>query len=380
MTTPNELLTLPAYRRALAVRDLTDPGQGPHALQLLVQAAIDALSRAWSVPYLLHRCNPVIPIEDNYDRLGYPPEGVARDARYTRYVSERLLLRTQTSALIPDALRRLRLTEEQPDWLVACPGIVYRRDEIDRQHSGEPHQLDLWRVTRGPALRTADLEAMICALVGALLPGHRCRTTAAQHPYTVDGLQIDVECGNAWVEIGECGLAHPHVLCGANLPVPPHSGLALGLGLDRILMLRKGVPDIRLLRAADAHIASQMLDLEPYRAVSHQPPITRDLSLMVPQNMSKEEMGDLVRSALGDRATSVEVIEIRSETSYAELPPLAVARMGALPGQKNVLLRLVLRDLERTLTHSEANRLRDTVYRVLHAGERQELAVCSAAD
>jgi phenylalanyl-tRNA synthetase alpha chain len=369
------LISLAAYRDAVGLRDLTDPGQGEHALQLLVRGAIGALCKAWGVPCLVQRGNPVIPIEDNYDRLGYPPDGAARDARYTRYVSERLLLRTQTSALVPEALRRLELSEAQADWLIACPGLVYRRDEIDRQHCGEPHQLDLWRVRRGAPLGSSELEEMIATLVSALLPGVAYRTTNAQHPYTTAGLQIDVEVRGDWVEIGECGLAHPHVLRGAGLAVPQHSGLALGLGLDRVLMLRKGIGDIRLLRTADARVASQMLDLKPYRAVSHMPPVTRDLSLMVADELSKEELGDLVRQALGARAAAVELIEVRGETAYAELPSQAVARMGARAGQKNLLLRVVLRDLERTLTHAEANALRNTIYRALHAGEREELAL-----
>jgi phenylalanyl-tRNA synthetase alpha chain len=95
-----QLVSLSAYREAVGLRDLSDPAQGPHALQLLVRAAVEALRAARRVPCLVWRANPVIPIEDNYDKLGYPPDGVARDARYTRYVSERLLLRTQTSAVV----------------------------------------------------------------------------------------------------------------------------------------------------------------------------------------------------------------------------------------------------------------------------------------
>lgn len=377
---PHRQLSLAEYRRAVAIRDLTDPGQGPHALQHLVQAALDALSSAWHVPTRVWRSNPVIPIEDNYDRLGYPPDGAARDARYTRYVSERLLLRTQTSAMIPGALERLPIDDAAPDWLIACPGLVYRRDEIDRMHSGEPHQLDLWRVRRGAPLTGADLQAMIARLLAALLPGLEHRSQPASHPYTVDGLQIDVRYGAEWVEVGECGMAHPRVLAGAARPSPPHSGLALGLGLDRILMLRKSIPDIRLLRASDPRIASQMLDLTPYRAVSHMPAVTRDLSVMVPDDLSMEELGDRVRVALGEGATAVEALELRSQTPYADLPAQAVQRMGALPGQKNVLLRVVLRDLERSLTHAEANLLRDAIYRAVHEGEREELAAAGRSN
>jgi phenylalanyl-tRNA synthetase alpha chain len=129
-----------------------------------------------------------------------------------------------------------------------------------------------------------------------------------------------------------------------------------------------------LLRAADPRIASQMLDLEPYRAVSHMPAVTRDLSLMVAEDLSMEEVGDRIRVALGERAVAVEALQRRAETPYAELPPQAIARMGASPGQKNLLLRVVLRDLERSLTHAEANTLRDTIYRALHVGQREELA------
>jgi phenylalanyl-tRNA synthetase alpha chain len=219
---------------------------------------------------------------------------------------------------------------------------------------------------------------MIAVLLAAILPGLPYRSVPAQHPYTLDGLQIDVRYAGEWVEVGECGLAHPHVLVGAGRPCPPHSGLALGVGLDRVLMLRKGIPDIRLLRATDPRIASQMLDLAPYRAVSHMPAVTRDLSLMVAEDLSMEEVGDRIRVALGDRAVAVEALERRSETAYAELPPQAIERMGAMPGQKNLLLRVVLRDLERSLTHAEANALRDAVYRTLHMGTRQELAAASS--
>jgi len=371
---PGAILSLAAYREAVGLRDLTDEGQGPHALQLLVRAATTALSEAWGVPCLVHRANPVIPIEDNYDRLGYPPEGVARDARYTRYVSERLLLRTQTSAMVPDALRRLELSEARSDWLLACPGMVYRRDEIDRQHCGEPHQLDLWRVRRGPELGSEELSQMIALLVSALLPGARYRTTAARHPYTLDGRQIDVELGGDWVEIGECGRTHPRVLRGAGLAVPPHSGLALGLGLDRILMLRKGIPDIRLLRSRDPRIAAQMRDLEPYRSVSAMPPVRRDLSLCVDAGCDAEVLGDRIRNALRDDACAIEELAILSETPYADLPAQAVLRMGMRPGQKNVLVRLVIRDYERTLTDREANRLRNRAYDAVHEGSRREVA------
>lgn len=367
------ILSAEELRRTLSVRDLTDPTSGPHALQQLIEATLEALRQAWGCAVRVHRQSPIVSIADNYDRLHYPPEGAARDARYTRYVCDTALLRTQTSAMIPGLLRQL--AEAPPeDVLLACPGLVYRRDCIDRLHTGEPHQMDLWRVRRGAPLGVADLRGMIETIVRALLPERELRVEPARHPYTTDGLQIDVRDGEQWVEIGECGLALPALLAESGLEPGRTTGLAMGLGLDRILMLRKGLEDIRLLRSADPRIASQMLDLEPYRPVSSMPAVRRDLSLVLAEEDTPEELGDAVRAALGERAELVESVEVRSETPYRELPAAAVARLGIAPGQKNVLLRVVLRALGRTLTHEECNVLRDDIYAALHQGSSWEWA------
>jgi phenylalanyl-tRNA synthetase alpha chain len=354
------VLSAEEVRRALSIRDLSDPAQGSHALQRLVEDALTALRGAWGCAVVVDRPSPIVTVADNYDRLHYPAQGVARDARYTRYVCDGALLRTQTSAAIPALLRRLaREQAPPPEVLLACPGLVYRRDCLDRLHCGEPHQLDLWRVHRGPRLERPELEDMLRLALGALLPAHRWRVVPADHPYTTDGLQIDVRAGGDWVEVGECGLALPALLAENGLAVPPHSGLAMGLGLDRVLMLRKGIDDIRLLRSEDPRVAAQMQDLSPYRAVSSMPPVRRDLSLAVEEGATPEELGDAVRTALGERAALVESVEVVAETPWPALPEAARQRLGLAPGQKNVLLRVVLRALDRTLTHAECNALRD---------------------
>jgi phenylalanyl-tRNA synthetase alpha chain len=361
------LLSPDAVASALAVRDLTDPSSGPHALQLLVDDAVQALQKSWSVDVRLWRSRPIVSVEDNYDRLRYERGAVTREARYSHYVSETCLLRTHTSALVSPALRDLATQGPIRDTLVACPGIVYRRDSIDRLHTGTPHQLDLWRIAPR-ALGRLDLARMVAVLVDAVLPGAQHRTLSVVHPYTEGGLQVDVLARGEWVEIAECGLASPDVLALAGLDVQRLSGLALGLGLDRVLMLRKTIPDIRLLRASDPRVASQMLDLSPYRPVSAQPPIVRDLSVAVETGASPESIGDRVRDALGQDASSVEAVEVLSETALEALPAAAAQRLGIKPGQKNVLLRVVIRDLDRTLTSAEANALRDRIYAAIHGG------------
>ncbi|WP_031078618.1 hypothetical protein [Streptomyces sp. NRRL WC-3742] len=363
--------------RDLSVRDLSDPAAGPHALQLVLARAVDALAEEWGCQVRWWRGERTVTVEDNYDNLGYRSDDITRDTRYTRTVDDRLMLRSHSSALVPAALRAL--AAEQPrdssdDVLLACPGLVYRRDSIDRLHTGTPHQLDLWRLSRRPAaLTTADLDGMVTTLVEALLPGAKHRHEDRVHPYTLSGRQVDVECDGEWIEVAECGLAHPRVLERAGLGAE-WSGLALGMGLDRMLMLLKGVPDIRILRSAEPSVAAQMTDLTPYRPVSAMPAVRRDLSVAVDRDDLAEDLGDRVRDALGPDADCVETVEILAETPCTDLPPQALARLGARPEQKNVLLKVVLRHLGRTLTDHDANLLRDRVYAAVHQGSAHQWA------
>jgi phenylalanyl-tRNA synthetase alpha chain len=321
-----------------------------------------------------------VTVEENYDRLGFGGEVVTRDARYTRYVDDIHMLRSHSSAIVPAALEELASEEANglapDDVVLVCPGICYRRDSIDWQHTGTPHQMDLWRVSRREsqqALCDDDLDEMIDTLCQALVPGRPYRLERREHPYTLAGRQIDVEWEGTWVEIGECGLAHPDLLrrCGLGRQ---WSGLALGMGLDRLLMLVKGVPDIRLLRSLDPRVNEQMATLAPYRPTSGMPAVRRDLSIAVDAGEQVEDLGDRVRESLGEDAEMVEEVLIVSATPSEELPQAARRRLGIEAGQANLLVRVTLRSLDRTLSDEEANALRDRVYGALHRGHRHQWA------
>ncbi|HEX8865317.1 MAG TPA: hypothetical protein VF821_06620 [Lentzea sp.] len=331
--------------RALNVRDLSDPAQGPHAMQLLIADLEATLDNPLEV-----RHHPLVPVEHNYEHLGYPPDAITRDARYTRYVSETCMLRSHTTAMIPPALKVAK-----PDVTLVCPGLVYRRDTVDRLHTGTPHQLDVWRVSRNQE----DLGDLVDTVVTTLLPGKRYRLVDAQHPYTTEGKQIDVEHDGEWVEIGEGGRTARHVL-----KDHPH-GLASGWGLDRILMLRKGIPDIRLLRNDDPRIAAQMLDLDEYRPISRHPAAIRDISIMADLSEDVETLGDRIRALTPEDV--IEEIAILGETPAEDLPEHVQQRLEARPGQKNVLIRVTMRAPERTLTDRETNEIRDRLLQGLRA-------------
>lgn len=360
-------INMEQLRYALNLRDLSNPEDGHHAMQIIMQDILQALEKAWGCAVKIHRDNPIVTIADNYDRLNYPKDGASRNARYTRYVCDTALLRTQASAMVPDAMQEIA-ADMPDDILLALPGLTYRRDCVDRIHSAEPHHLDLWRLKKNSALNDDSLMEMVAIWIDAALPGVKWRTTKSPHPYTLNGVQIDALWNDEWIEVGECGLAHPHIIKENIKNCDGITGLAMGLGLDRILMVRKNIPDIRLLRSTDPRILEQMNDLEPYKIVSSMPPVARDLSIVLDGDINDDDIGDIVRESLGEDSDIVELVETISETSYEDLPEQARKRLGIQPRQKNILLRVILRSLDRTLTHDECNKYRDRIYAALHKG------------
>jgi phenylalanyl-tRNA synthetase alpha chain len=166
------VLTSAQLARDLAITDLSDPAEGPlHAIQLLAELAVSALTGAWGCEARWCRGPRIVTIADNYDRLGYQAAAITRETRYTRYVSDVHMLRSHGTAMVPPALRALA-ADPPDDVLLVCPGIVYRRDAIDWQHSPAPHQLDLWRISRKP-LSEAAMNEMVTVLLGVLAPGRK---------------------------------------------------------------------------------------------------------------------------------------------------------------------------------------------------------------
>ncbi|MFE6734110.1 hypothetical protein [Microbacterium sp. NPDC057650] len=367
-----DYLTPDQLCRALKLRDLTDPAQGAHALQSLLDSVIISLATEWESSVRLVRSSPVVPVHENYDRLGYGRDDVTRARRYTRYISPTVMLRSHMSAELPTALEAYA-GRQDVDELIVAPGLAFRRDAVDRTHVGEPHQVDLWRIRSAPGVDDDDMLTMIGRLVEAVLPGAEWRTTDVMHPYTEGGRQIDVLHDGEWLELAECGRIHPDVLRGSGLDPERWSGLALGMGLERALMLRKGISDIRYLRAEDPRIATQMLDLEPWRHVSPLPAARRDISVVLDAEHDEETLGDRVRIALGDDADVVESVEVLTRTAHEQLPDAARFRLGTESGQVNLLLRIILRPIDRTLTSDEANTIRNTIYRAVHEGPVLEL-------
>jgi phenylalanyl-tRNA synthetase alpha chain len=268
-------------------------------------------------------------------------------------------------------LRGLSGLDNWKDVLILLPGLAYRRDVSDKKHVSEVHMLEMWRVVKNAARRPIvkdDLLAVVKGVGATAAPGWHLRMVDSPHPYTKGGIEVNAVKDNRDIEILECGLINDEILARAGLDPQSHSGWALGMGLDRLVMTLKGIPDIRYLRSTNPRIVKQMANLELYQEVSHKPAITRDMSYCVPQEYVEEDMSDDIRAALGEKLDVLESVEVLSETQYAQLLEKIRERLGCQPSQKNVLVRITLRHLERSITNEEANQIYKQIYSKINKG------------
>lgn len=364
-----------AIKKALAVDDLTRENGPVHVLNIIADKIKKKLGESGWGEIRVIRAAPTVSVEDNFDKLLFPYDNAGRASTYTRYVDENRILRTHTSAHVPKIFSDFfrEFNGDIPDTVFIFLGLVYRRDVIDPKHLDVFHQMDVWTIQknrdRNPMAKN-DLMRLVNLIFEAVVPDKKPIVYDAIHPYTVNGVEVYAEFGDSQLEILEAGLAHPEVLRGAGFDPDRYSGLALGMGLDRLVMALKGIPDVRFLRSKEPRIASQMVNTEKFSEVSSMPPISRDMSYCVPENYTDEDINEEIKEAFADKAFLVENVSITSRTKYNDLPSVAREKLGASPGQDNVLINITLRHPDLTMTKKQANQLYDEVYPKLHKGGR----------
>ena len=362
-------LTDTSVHQALLMVDLTESNNPDHAVRLLLTEILQGLAgKGW--PQAQLQTGPrIVSAEENYGLLGYDPAEVTLGSEHTRWVDECSLLRTQTTSQIPAALQQAALVRQPGQTiLLAAPGITFRRDSRDRWHCAEPHQMDIW-VLGDPELSTHEhLLRLVGDILKSAVPGKSWVYSDSPHHYTEGGIEVNVLNDNTPVEVLECGRIAKSLLERLKIDPLRHGGLALGMGLDRLTMLRKGIPDIRLLRDQNTRVQAQMHDLNPWTAVSRLPSIARDISLAVTPGLSEEVLTERMLLAAGDSSDWIEEMQIKGRWDFSDLPSQAIERLGMLPGQENVLLRVVLRDCSRSITTAEANALYADIQAAMHEG------------
>jgi phenylalanyl-tRNA synthetase alpha chain len=228
-------VTLPSTRQPTGAR---------HPITILAEHIADTfIAMGWELAE-----GPEVETEQfNFDALNFPPDHPARSESDTFHIApegSRQVLRTHTS---PVQVRSL-LTRELPVYVLSI-GRTFRTDELDSTHTPVFHQVEGLAVDRG--LTMANLKGTLDALARSEF-GPEARTRIRPHffPFTEPSAEVDVwftgkKGGPGWVEWGGCGMVNPNVLRAAGINPEVYSGFAFGMGLERTLQFRNGIPDMR---------------------------------------------------------------------------------------------------------------------------------------
>lgn len=200
----------------------------------------------------------------NFEALNIPKDHPARDTQDTFYINDNVLLRTQTSPV------QVRVMEQKkPPIRIISPGRVYRSDALDATHSPLFHQIEGLVVDKG--ITFADLKGTLETFIKRLYGEDSVVRFRPHHfPFTEPSAEVDVQCfnchgegcrlckGEGWIEILGCGMVHPTVLSNCGIDPEVYSGFALGMGLERVVMRRYNIDDIRLFYENDVRFLKQL--------------------------------------------------------------------------------------------------------------------------
>lgn len=259
--------------------DLTLPGrwQMPGRLHPITRVRNDVLEIFVSMGFDVADGPEVELYENCFDKLGFPPDHPATDEHDTFFVdtkrsadTQSVLLRTQTSTIqIREMMKR------KPPLAIVSPGAVYRRDD-DATHSPMFFQLEGFLVDEDVSF--AELKGVLTLFLRRLFDEHvALRFRASYFPFVEPGGEVDMSCvfcrawendrertmacrvckGTGWMEILGCGMIHPVVFENVGYDAEKYTGFAFGMGLDRIAMLKYGIPNIKLLYENDVRFLSQ---------------------------------------------------------------------------------------------------------------------------
>ncbi len=233
--------------------DVTLPGCAmPHGgLHVLTQTRREIEQIFLDMGYAIAEGPEVETEFNNFTALNIPDDHPAKADSDTLWVSDGVLLRTHTSPV------QVRVMQgQQPPVAVICPGRVYRRDTQDATHSPIFHQVEGLLIDEGITL--ADLKGTLDHVTKRLFGADRqIRLRSGYFPFTEPSVELDVSWGDGWMEILGAGMVDPNVLEQVGYDSTKVTGFAFGMGIERIAMLRHGIPDIRMLFDNDVRFLSQ---------------------------------------------------------------------------------------------------------------------------
>ena len=200
---------------------------------------------------------------NNFDALNAPADHPSRDETDTFYLSDDVVLRTQTSPVQIRAMQTRR-----PPIRIISPGRVYRCDPADATHSPMFHQLEGLVIDKHITL--CDLKVTLDQFARSMFgEGTKTRFRPHNFPFTEPSVEVDFSCfvcggkgcrlckGEGWIEMLGAGMVHPNVLAGCDIDPDVYSGFAFGVGIERVCMRKYGIDDLRLLYENDVRFLEQ---------------------------------------------------------------------------------------------------------------------------
>lgn len=337
--------------------------------------------------------SPVVTLEENFDSLLIPKDHVSRSKHDTYYVNKESVLRCHTSAHQGHGLNRGYRR-------FVCVADVYRRDAIDSTHYPAFHQCEILKLLHDDELKTGrsvikhhpkrlddcqeqydeeasaatvkDLKSGLESYVKRLLgSSSEMRWVPAFFPFTHPSFELEILLRGKWMEILGCGVIEHKLL--VNHGVHDQIGWAAGFGLERLAMLKYGIPDIRLFWSRDTGFTNQFQGLDAwqsktYKSVSVYPQCYCDISFWLPEGQSSSstdrcedqfspnDFYDLVRSVGGDLIEQVDLID---------------DFFNQKKNRRSHCYRITYRSYERTLTQGEVN----SVHKLIEKTAAGELGV-----
>jgi phenylalanyl-tRNA synthetase alpha chain len=337
-------------KRMLALPDLTKKENSP------VKIVNDIILNlpVWS-DFDVVEIPKIVTVEDDFDLLNTPKEHPSRRESDTYYLDETHILRTQMTVMWPYYFRDKEVLERlQRDGGVGSlsPGIVWRKDEIDRKHYPAFHQTDFLYVCRKDKriITLKELQDIQADAIRAIFGDIEFRFLVDTFPFTDPSTQAEINWNGDWIEITGAGLVHPNCLRNFGLDPEVYNGYAGTFGLDRVAMIKMGIPDIRIAWSNDPRITSQFKDINSkFVEVSKFPSTLRDISFIIDKNINLNNYYEIVRDYANDL---IEEVKLLDEYENAE-------KFGE--NKKSYTFRIIYRSAERTLTNEEINKIQEEI-------------------
>lgn len=297
----------------------------------------------------------IVTTEQCFDLLNTPQDHPARRETDTYYLDDVHILRTQTTAFWSFYLKDqevLDRLDKNGEIKALSPGIVFRKDEIDRSHYPAFHQIDGLLICKKEkkVITQDDLKKVQVDLAKGIFGSDiEYKFVEDNFPYTVQSLEMDIKFNGNWLEVNGAGLVSPLVLKKFGLDPEVYNGWAFGFG-ERLAMIKMEIPDIRIFWSNDSRITTQFKDINSkFKEISKFPATLRDISFIINKNINLNNYYEIVRDYAENLIEEVKLLdEYENEEKFDK-------------NKKSYTFRIVYRSSERTLTNEEINKIQGEI-------------------